>query len=154
MQPAILLEAFDGGDFLLADFADVCVAGTNRNTVEQDGASAALTFAAAVFRSGQLQVIAQNTEETSGAIRVDADAFAVHVDFSDPRHTTFATVLATTPSVANCHPNKVWAQDRKKRRALAHTQLFFLAPKPAICSHEQTFQKKKFARPPPPLPMG
>jgi hypothetical protein len=57
VQFSILLESFNGGDFPGADGIDGSDTGPDGGAIHQHGASAALGFAAAVFGSGQLQVI-------------------------------------------------------------------------------------------------
>ena|SRR5438477_1415284 len=79
MQPPILLQALNGRDLLLSDFADIRVAGANGNAIEKHSAGATLALAAAVFCSGEVQVIAQNAEQAPGTIRVDLDFLPIYL---------------------------------------------------------------------------
>jgi hypothetical protein len=51
-------EAFDCGDFAVADDSDLCAARALGGSVDEHGASAALSFAAAVLRSGKVELVA------------------------------------------------------------------------------------------------
>src|SRR5260370_36863375 len=56
VEAALLFEALDGSDFAPPDSADGGATGTGREAIEQDGESAALAFAAAVFGAGEAEV--------------------------------------------------------------------------------------------------
>src|SRR6267378_1485408 len=53
MELAVLLESFDGNDGFPCRLADRKLAGAPRRAIQQNGTCAALTFAAAVFRSSE-----------------------------------------------------------------------------------------------------
>ena len=57
-------EAFDGGDVCAFGLQDGDEAGVDQFAVHEDGAGAALAFAAAFFGSGEVEVFAEDVEET------------------------------------------------------------------------------------------
>ena len=78
-QLAVLLEAFDGCDLLAGRVCDQRLAGVNGLAIHQDGAGAALAFAATVLGSGQVQAIAQDGEQGLVGGRADFHLCAVDV---------------------------------------------------------------------------
>src|ERR1700722_7191800 len=58
-----MVDAFDGGDLFGGGSAHGCNAGTDRLSVEQDGACAALAFAASILGAGQRKMVAEDGEE-------------------------------------------------------------------------------------------
>src|SRR5580692_7770831 len=56
-------EAFDSGDFGAFCLQDGYEAGVDQLAIDQDGAGSALTFAAALFGSSEVQVFAKDVEE-------------------------------------------------------------------------------------------
>jgi hypothetical protein len=57
-------EAFDGGDLRAFHLQDGDEAGVDQITIHQDGAGAALAFAAALLGSGEVKIFAEYVEET------------------------------------------------------------------------------------------
>src|SRR5438874_12665806 len=94
MQPPILLQALNRRDLLLSNFADIRVAGANGNAIQKHSAGAALAFAAAIFCSGEVQVIAQDAEQTSGTIRIDLDFFPIYLKFRYACHNEAPNLLS------------------------------------------------------------
>jgi len=86
MQPPVLLQPFDGRDFFLPDFANWRKAGMRWRSIDQNRARATLAFAASVFRSGQLEVVAQDAEQAALSISVHAKRVVVDVKFGYFRH--------------------------------------------------------------------
>ena len=86
MQLAVVFKAFDGFDFAAADSADGGDAGAGGNAIKQDGAGATLGLAATVFAAGEIQIVAQNAEETAFAIGIERDVLPVDMKFSDLGH--------------------------------------------------------------------
>ena len=72
-------DALDGLDGLVADDIEADGAGADSAAVEQDGAGAALAFAAAVLGAGQAQVVAQHAEQAAVAVGVEGALLAVDV---------------------------------------------------------------------------
>ena len=70
-------DAFDGGDRAVADRADRQHAGAHRLAVDMHGAGAALRDAAAEFRAGHAEHIAQHPEQRHVGGRVEGFVFAV-----------------------------------------------------------------------------
>jgi hypothetical protein len=56
-------DAFDGGDLGAFGLEDWDEAGVDEFAVHQDGAGAALAFAAAFFRAGEVEVLAEDVEQ-------------------------------------------------------------------------------------------
>src|SRR5262249_23238510 len=81
MEPPVLFQPFDGGDRLAYDRGGRRQAGTRRTPVNQHGASAALAFAAAVFRASQIQIVAQHAEQHALAVNFDAAFGSVDLKF-------------------------------------------------------------------------
>jgi hypothetical protein len=61
-------QPFERGDFAMENGADGCDAGAGHFTVDEDGASSALSEAAAEFWTAQVEVVAKNVEEWSASI--------------------------------------------------------------------------------------
>jgi len=70
MQAVALGEAFNRSDLFLGDIGDTRDAGATGLAIDQDGASAALAFAAAVLAPGQIEMVAQHEEQAGVGIRV------------------------------------------------------------------------------------
>ena len=83
MQPAVLLQAFDGRNLFACDRTHLVYAGPRWLPVDQHCAGAALALATAVFRSGQIEVIAQDAEKTSLAFQVNAPSGSVDAKLND-----------------------------------------------------------------------
>src|SRR5205814_713953 len=79
MEVSTALQAFDGGDLLAGGDLDRRDARAHRLPVEQHGARAALRFPAAVFRPGEIQIVAQYEEEAARRLHIDAVPRTVHV---------------------------------------------------------------------------
>ena len=77
VQFPVLRQALDGFDVAAFDLRNLCLAGSNRIAVEQHGAGAALAFAAAVFGSREVQVLAQHLEQGAPGLCGDALRFPV-----------------------------------------------------------------------------
>src|SRR5262245_23716303 len=73
-----LPESFDRQDGMLVRIRDRSEAGSDRFAIEQDGAGAALAFAAAVFCAGQVQLFAQNLEQ--GSLRIRSERVRLSID--------------------------------------------------------------------------
>src|ERR1700677_1023433 len=90
-------EAFDGGDLRAFGLQDGDEAGVDQIAIHQDGTGAALAFAAAFFCSSEMEVFAEDVEETLH--RRSFGGFFVAVDgASDVGHT--AAPLKMGPAVA------------------------------------------------------
>ena len=101
---AVLLEAFDGPDLLFAEVSDMLVAGTGGRAINQNRASAALPFTAAVFAAGEAEIITQNAEESAFAIGIDINGFSIHLKLSNTRHTTARLVLKRNTPIVTAAP--------------------------------------------------
>jgi len=64
MESVAASKAFDGRDLFPDSGAHLGSARANRRTIGEDGARAALALSAAVFRSGKLEVIAQDIKQS------------------------------------------------------------------------------------------
>jgi hypothetical protein len=85
VQRPALGETFDSDDLAALGRAHRRHARHCRGAVEKHGTRSALTFAAAVFRSGQPQVFAQNFQE--GPLRLRIDTACLSIDQQpDGRH--------------------------------------------------------------------
>lgn len=87
MELAVLLEAFNGEDGFAGSVSDGKLAGTARSAVDKNGAGAALAFAAAVFRAGKAEFLAEDVEESGIAGGGDRVALAVDVELDGVGHT-------------------------------------------------------------------
>jgi hypothetical protein len=72
-------EALDCSDFIFADGSDLGAARALRGSVDEHGAGAALSFAAAVLRSGEVELVAQDAKQ--GPLRVGVNLKDGAVDF-------------------------------------------------------------------------
>src|SRR5215510_10403600 len=77
-------DRLDGGDLGAADAVDRGDAGTRRLAADMHRAGAAQRHAAAEFRAGHAEHVAQHPEERG--IAVDIDAVRAAVDFDSERH--------------------------------------------------------------------
>ena len=64
MEVGWAAEAFDGEDGGGVNLEEGDEAGVDEVAVEEDGAGAALAFAAALFGAGEVEVLAENVKET------------------------------------------------------------------------------------------
>jgi hypothetical protein len=64
-------QPFDGRNLLLSYSSDPRNAGALRFSVDQDGACPTLSFSAAIFASGQIQLFPQHTEQAGLRLGVD-----------------------------------------------------------------------------------
>lgn len=86
MEMAVLLEAFNRGDGFCHRGADRNLARPARRSAKQDGACAALSFAAAILGARQAQFVAENGEERRFRIALDRITLAVDFEFDRLRH--------------------------------------------------------------------
>ena len=63
MQVVANGEAFDRSDLVIPDEADLRAARTLGDSIDEDGAGAALAFAAAVLGAGEVELVAQDGEQ-------------------------------------------------------------------------------------------
>jgi hypothetical protein len=94
MQVAIFLEPFDRGDLFCGDGADEGDAGTARTAFDENGAGAALAFAAAVLAAGQVELIAKNGKKAGLIVGVYRIFCSIDVEFRDFSHGS-ASVMRT-----------------------------------------------------------
>jgi hypothetical protein len=79
MKPPVLLDTFDCR-YLLADrITDFHTARPDGAAVDQNGAGAALPFAASVLGPGHIEVVAQDREQTAGGFCLNAMFFPVYL---------------------------------------------------------------------------
>jgi hypothetical protein len=71
-EGTVPLEALDGRDLLVGRFLDRDLAAADGIAVEDNGAGAALAFAAAVLRTGEGDVFPKDPQESSVGIHADA----------------------------------------------------------------------------------
>ena len=96
MQLPILFHALDRRDLLPTDSLDRRHTGTHHDAFDEHATRAALRFAASIFRSGQVQMIAQNVEQRRLRIDVNAQFLPVHIQLSYFGHNALSlAVLAT-----------------------------------------------------------
>src|SRR5262245_66357445 len=88
MKPAVLLEAFNRGDLFPGCCCNFSDAGTCCLAVDEHGACAALTFAAAVFAAGQVEIVTQDAQQASITVGVDPHPRSIDLKFSDSLHRT------------------------------------------------------------------
>src|ERR1043166_7152415 len=86
MQAAIFLEAFDGGDVAARGCSGRHPAGTHGHAFHDDGACAALSFAAAVLGAGEVQLVPEYGEESAVWIGVNGMTDAVHHELDRAPH--------------------------------------------------------------------
>src|SRR5471032_127524 len=81
MEFSILRQAFDGGDFLVADLRNRRLARPHRRAVDMYGAGAAGADAAAIFCAHQPEMIAQHPQQGCSGIDIVADdaLLAIHL---------------------------------------------------------------------------
>src|ERR1700675_3207298 len=77
MELAVLFEAFNGEDGFYFGIANRKLAGAAWRAVEQNGAGAALAFAATVFGSGEAKLFAQGKKQSCFGVRFENAAFSV-----------------------------------------------------------------------------
>src|SRR5260370_41778686 len=99
MKLAVLFEAFDGNDGFSRRIADRKLAGAARRAVQQDGAGAALSFAAAVFGSSEAKLFAKRKEQSCIGFRLENAAFSVYVCLDGPCHVVLDAPRASAGAV-------------------------------------------------------
>ena len=75
---AVGRQAFDGGDALIGDIADLNAAGAHGLAVHMHGAGAALRDAAAEFRTGHSEFVADDPKQRR--LRLDVERIRLSVD--------------------------------------------------------------------------
>src|SRR5579883_337821 len=83
---AILRQAFDGGDLGVAHRRNGQRAGALRLAIDQHGAGAAFSDAAAIFRTGEIEAVAQHPEERRIILDLDGVLLAVDGERDHARH--------------------------------------------------------------------
>ncbi len=86
MKLVAVRKPLNGFDLFARRHVNAHHAGADAVSFEQDGAGAALAFAAAVFRPGEAEFPAQDAEQAAVAVGVDGVGRAVDVQFLDFRH--------------------------------------------------------------------
>src|SRR5947207_7784737 len=86
MKLAVLFETFDGEDGFSFGVANRKLAGAAWRAVQQNGTSAALAFAAAVFCSGKAKLFAQGKKQCCVGVRFENAAFCVDLGVDWPGH--------------------------------------------------------------------
>src|SRR5271167_539662 len=80
VQGAVACESFDRGDLLADSLADRDPAGPRRDTVDMDGAGAALCNAATVFRAGEADILPDSPEQRRIRLDIDVERFSVNCE--------------------------------------------------------------------------
>src|SRR5262249_35408486 len=83
MEIPVPLQPLDGDNLFALDRGRLCQARAHGPPVNQNGASAALPLAAAVFRTGQIKLVAQHAEQGALAVNLDAAPGSVDLKFQD-----------------------------------------------------------------------
>src|SRR5262249_54387555 len=91
MEIAVPLQALDGGNLFALDRGRLCQAGAHGPPVNQHGTGAALSLATAVFRAGQIKLVAQHAEQGALAVNLDAASASVDLKFQNS-HISFLTL--------------------------------------------------------------
>jgi hypothetical protein len=86
MQAVALGETFYRRNFLLANVPQVSNARSPRLAIDQNGAGAALAFAASIFASGQIQMISQYHQQTGIRIRINGVGMSIYIELSSYCH--------------------------------------------------------------------
>jgi len=86
MKLAVLLEALNSENGFSCSVADGELAGTPRRAIEQNGAGAALAFAATVFCSSEAKLFAQSKEQSCVGAGNENPAFSVDLRVDGPCH--------------------------------------------------------------------
>jgi hypothetical protein len=89
MQFVALGKALDGDNGFFVGVRDWGKAGSDALTIEENGAGAALAFAAPIFSAGELEVLAKDVEERAFRISGDGVGTAVDREFESRIHTRF-----------------------------------------------------------------
>jgi len=100
-------EAFDGDDGFFVGVGNWSKACGDAFAVEENGASATLAFAAAIFCPGELEVFAEDIEEWAFGISRDCVGTAVNREFEGRIHRRFCE-----RAVSGCH----YTQFRQRRQ--------------------------------------
>ena len=87
MELAVALEAFDRYDGFCCCGADRNLAGASWAAANQNGAGAALAFAATVLGAGEAELVAQNLEQRRFRVEPDIVSPAVDFELELRRHT-------------------------------------------------------------------
>src|SRR5258708_3250215 len=97
MQLTILFETFDGRDLFTSGAANLSDAGTRRLSIDKHGAGAALTLAASVLASRQVEIVAQHAEQTRRRIHIGCHLLSVDVECGDSGHKDLRISTSANP---------------------------------------------------------
>src|ERR1051325_4849156 len=86
MQAAVLLQPFDGGDLAARESGDPRLAGSCGGAIDPYRTCAALSFAASVLGTGEVQFIAQHGEESAIGLGGNRVARAIDKEVECARH--------------------------------------------------------------------
>jgi len=86
MKFVAVREAFDGGDLFVGYIADRSDARRDAFSIHEHGASAALSFTAAIFRAGQLKFFSKNIEQWAFGIGSERAGLPVDGDGNSRIH--------------------------------------------------------------------
>src|SRR5438094_28344 len=86
MKFAVTFQPFNGDDLLAFASADRRAARPFRHALDQHRASAAFSFAAAVCAAGEVEIVAEDAEQSALVQRRDTAFRAVDGQFSYGRH--------------------------------------------------------------------
>src|ERR1700722_10626043 len=110
-------EAFDGGDLRVLSLQDGDQAGVDQVAVHQDGAGAALAFAAALFGSGKVKVFAEDVEEALHRWCFDGLGLVVYGELDGghlevPEHSGLGrrrrSRVRAIPTLSTMRPSRRW----------------------------------------------
>src|SRR5262249_44613733 len=88
VQLALGRQSLDGDDLLRAYRADLELAASRCDAIDQHSTCRALSFTASELGTTEIEMVAQDAEEWAIRIGIDPPRRAVHVDFGDSGHRT------------------------------------------------------------------
>jgi hypothetical protein len=93
MEPIAVGETLDGRNRFVFDIGDRRQTGAAGNIINKNGAGAALTFAASVFGSGEIELFAKNGKQARLGIGVDWPLCGIYKQARNSCHKTSLCVF-------------------------------------------------------------
>src|SRR5262245_12436881 len=102
MEVAVPLQALDGDDLFAFHRGRLRQTGAHGPPANQDGAGAALPLATAVFRAGQIELVAQHAEQRAFSVNLDAAPGSVDLKFQDSHSSSESAQVVMTLVLTTC----------------------------------------------------
>src|SRR5580704_3904247 len=114
MQPLAGGQPFNSRDLSVAHCSHRSNARSARTSIDQHRAGAALPFAATIFTSRKIQLIAQHPEQAGIRVGIDRERTSIHIELRNRRHSIPPALLYLETTTSDC------VAIRRRRRYKTH----------------------------------